>query len=171
MIEPFSEKYLTKKYVSWLNNPEVVRYSEQRHKKHTVKTCRVYLRLFEKSPNYFWAISVSNDKLDHIGNITAYIDEANKAADIGILIGETKALGKGYAAEAWIAVCEYLFKKMNIRKITAGTISSNERMLNLMKRAGMSDDGRRIRQYIWEDKEVDVIHKTIFKERFGQKHV
>jgi len=171
LIEPFSEKYLTKKYVSWLNNPEVVRYSEQRHIRHTVKTCREYLRSFEKSSNYFWAISVTNDKLGHIGNITAYIDEANRVADLGILIGDTKAQGKGYATEAWMSVCEYLFKKVNIHKITAGTMSSNDRMLNLMKRVGMSDDGRRIRQYIWEDKEVDVIHKAIFKERLEQKHV
>lgn len=118
-----------------------------------------------KGPHYFWAISVFRDKLGHIGNITAYVDEANKTADLGILIGEIKAWGKGYAAEAWIAVCKYLFKKMNIRKITAGTMSSNERMLNLMKRAGMSNDGRRIRQYNLEGKEVDVIHKAIFKER------
>ena len=171
MIEPFSEKYLTKKYVSWLNNPEVVRYSEQRHKKHTVKTCRAYLRSFEKSPNYFWAISVIKNKLGHIGNMTAYVDETNSVADIGILIGETKAWGKGYAAEAWMAACEYLFKRINIRKITAGTMSSNERMLNLMKRVGMFDDGRRIRQYIWEGKKVDVIHSAIFKERLERKHV
>lgn len=166
MIEPFSEKYLTKKYVSWLNNSEVVRYSEQRHKKHTVKTCRAYLRSFEKSPNYFWAISVTNDKLGHIGNIAAYIDEANKVADIGILIGETKALGKGYATEAWTAACKYLFKKINVRKITAGTFSCNERMLNLMKRVEMRDDGRRMRQYILGGKEVDVIYKAIFKEDY-----
>jgi len=126
---------------------------------------------FGESPHYFWAISVLRDKLGHIGNITAYIDEANKTADMGILMGETKAWGKGYATEAWKAVCEYLFKKMDIRKITAGTISSNKRMLSLMKRAGMSYDGRRIRQYILESKEVDVIHMAIFKERLEQKHV
>jgi len=165
LIEPFSEKYLTEKYVSWLSNPIVVKYSEQRHKKHTIKTCKAYMMSLKKSPHYFWAISTVNNELGHIGNITAYIDEVNKTADLGILIGETKAWGKGYAAEAWMAVCGYLFKKINIRKITAGTMSSNERMLNLMKRVGMSDDGRRIKQCIWKGKEVDVIHSAIFKER------
>ncbi|HEO63972.1 MAG TPA: N-acetyltransferase [Candidatus Omnitrophica bacterium] len=166
IIKPFSEKYLTKKYVSWLNNPEVVRYSEQRHKKHTVKTCRAYLRLFEKGPNYFWAISVIKDKLGHIGNMTAYADEINSVADIGILIGETKAWGKGYATEAWMAVCSYLFTIKNIRKITAGTISSNKRMLKLMKRTGMINDGVRRKHYIWENNKVDVVHKAIFREDF-----
>ena len=130
-----------------------------------------YFKSFEKSPNYFLAISVTNDKLGHIGNITAYVDEMNKVADIGILIGEVKALGKGYATEAWMAICGYLFKEMNIRKITAGTLSCNKRMLNLMKRAGMQDDGRRVKQYLWEGKEEDIMHKAIFKERLGQEYV
>lgn len=141
----------------------VVKYSEQRHRTHTIKTCKAYLMSFGESPHCFWAISVLRDKLGHIGNITAHIDKANKTADLGILIGETKAWGKGYAAEAWMAVCEYLFKKMNIRKITAGAMSSNDRMLNLMKKVGMFNDGRRSRQYILNGREVDIIHKALFK--------
>lgn len=171
LIEPFSKRHLTKRYVSWLNDPVVVRYSEQRHNRHTIKTGKAYLASFKKSPHYFCAISVVGDELGHIGNITAYVDGPNKAADMGILIGETKAWGKGYAAEAWTAVCRYLFKRIGIRKITAGTLSCNKRMLSLMKRAGMTGDGRRVRQCIWEGKEVDVIHKTVFKERSGQGHV
>jgi [ribosomal protein S5]-alanine N-acetyltransferase len=34
LIVPFSEKHLQEKYVGWLNDKELMRYSEQRHKKH-----------------------------------------------------------------------------------------------------------------------------------------
>lgn len=163
LIEPFTDKYLTRKYVSWLNNPQVVRYSEQRHKKHTIASCRRYLETFKETPHCFWAVSVRDTDLGHIGNINAYIDECHKIADVGILIGEIQAWGKGYATEAWIAVCVYLFKKLKIRKITAGTLSVNKPMLRLMKRAGMQKDGRRNRQYLWEGKEVDMIHRAMFR--------
>ena len=43
ILEPFSEKYLTQEYVDWLNNPTVVRYSEQRHRKHTIASCIKYM--------------------------------------------------------------------------------------------------------------------------------
>ena len=33
-IIPFREEYLTERYVSWLNDPEVVRFSDQRHRQH-----------------------------------------------------------------------------------------------------------------------------------------
>lgn len=163
LIEPFVEKYLTRKYVSWLNNPQVVRYSEQRHKKHTLASCRKYLETFKKSPHCFWAVSVKDSGLGHIGNINAYIDECHKIADVGILIGDIKAWGNGYATEAWMAVCVYLIKKLKMRKITAGTLSVNKPMLRLMKRSGMREDGRRNRQYLWEGKEVDMIHVAMFK--------
>ena len=170
LIEPFSLKHLTERYVSWLNDPNIVAYSRQRHKKHTLLSCRKYFNSFKKTPNYFWAISVVNNRLGHIGNINAYIDNLNKRADLGILIGEKKAWGKGYATEAWMAVCSYLFEKVNIRKITAGTLIFNKKMIKLMKRAGMVNDGWRTKHCLFKGKEVDVIYKAIFKESWMKKN-
>jgi len=47
---PFSEAHLTTRYVGWLNDPEVVRYSEQRHQTHTIESCRSYLLSFSGTP-------------------------------------------------------------------------------------------------------------------------
>lgn len=164
LIEPFSERHLTKRYVSWLNDPLVVRFSAQRKKRHALASCRKYLRSYKGTPHYFWAISTKGGGLGHIGNINAYIDSFNQLADIGILIGERLVWGQGYGCEAWSAVCNYLFKKVGIRKITAGTLSINSRMLSLMKKTGMVDDGRRIRHVLWEGKEVDVVYRAVFRK-------
>lgn len=32
----FADRHLTERYVGWLNDPAVVRYSEQRHSRHTL---------------------------------------------------------------------------------------------------------------------------------------
>lgn len=167
LIEPFSGRHLTSAYIGWLNNREVVRYSDQRHKRHTFRGCQDYLRSFEGTPNYFWAISVrSGGERGQIGTMSAYVDEIHRTADIGILIGETHAWGKGYGSEALKAVFGFLFKKAGVRKITAGAISENKRMLRLMRRVGMAPDGRHIRQCLWEEKEADVVHMALFKGRF-----
>lgn len=163
IIMPFSEKYLTKRYVGWLNDPVVVRFSDQRRRKHTLKSCREYMESFKKSPNYFWAIIANDKNLGHIGNMNAYVDSVHKTADLGILLGERSAWGYGYGLEAWTAVCEYLLKN-GMRKITAGTLSVNVKMLSLMKRAGMVEDGKRIRHYIFEGSEVDIVYMALFKE-------
>lgn len=166
LIEPFSEKYLTDRYVSWLNTPEVVRYSEQRHLTHTLESCKAYMESFNGTPHFFWAISARNDPLGHIGNINSYIDTFNRVADIGILIGERLVWGKGYGREAFKAICKYLLKEKKIRKITTGTLSVNIPMLQLMKSIGMVDDGVRRRHYLLDGREIDIIYAAIFAEQW-----
>jgi len=163
-IEPFSEAHLTDRYVAWLNDPEVVRFSEQRHRNHTTESCRAYLASFDGTPHYFWAIVSRDLTLGHIGNINAYVDLHNRTADLGIIIGELAVWGRGYGSEAWHAVCRFLLGDLRLRKVTAGTLAINAGMLGIMQRIGMRDDGRRIRHHIADGREVDVIHMALFDD-------
>lgn len=164
-IIPFSEKNLTPRYIAWLNDPEVVRYSEQRHRNHTLESCSRYLQSFADTPHYFWAITAIDPSTGHIGNINAHIDKMNSVADVGILIGERTVWGKGYGLEAWVAVSNYLLCDVGIRKITAGTIAANKGMMRIMEKAGMVADGRRIRQCMVDGCEVDIIHTALFSNK------
>ncbi len=169
-IESFPDAFLTERYVGWLNDPQVTRYSEQRHRRHTLESCRDYLHSFDGTPNHFWAIVSRDHALGHIGNINAYVDEHHSVADVGIMIGEHRAQGQGLATEAWLGVCDFLLRVSNIRKVTAGTSTLNEPMVRLMKKTGMTDDGRRIRQQLFEDQEADVVHSAFFRDAWLQKH-
>jgi [ribosomal protein S5]-alanine N-acetyltransferase len=163
-IEPFPETYLGSRYVSWLNDPEVVRYSEQRHKRHTLESCRHYWQSFQDSPHFFWAITAVDGDFGHIGNLNAYIDAYNLTASVGILIGERRVWGKGYGLEAWTAVCHHLIKAMGLRKVTAGTLALNKGMLKIMEKSGMVPDGRWQRHYLVEGEEVDIIFAALFRD-------
>ena len=163
-IVVFSEQYLTEKYVSWLNDKETMKYSDQRFLQHTITTCKKYWKSFEGTSHQFWAIVLKDKKETHIGNITTYIDLINDVTDISILIGERSLWGKGYGSEAWQTMCDYLLIKKKVRKVTAGTISANKGMLRLMKKSGMVEDGRRKHHCIYEQKEVDVIHSALFQK-------
>jgi RimJ/RimL family protein N-acetyltransferase len=162
-LQPFTRDYVSERYVSWLNTPEVMRYSEQRFHHHTLASCREYAESFTGTPNYFWAIVAKDQSLGHIGNMNAYVDERHQVADIGILLGERSVWGRGYATEAWLAACDFLLRNLGLRKVTAGTLSINTPMLRLMERVGMSPDGRRPRQYLWDDQEVDIVHAALFR--------
>jgi RimJ/RimL family protein N-acetyltransferase len=108
--------------------------------------------------------------LGHIGNITTYVDMLHYVADISILIGEKVVWGQGYGTEAFIAMCNYLFQVVKIRKITAGTLAVNFSMLGVMRKAGMAEDGRRIRHCLLEGFEVDVIRRALFLEDWLKKY-
>jgi RimJ/RimL family protein N-acetyltransferase len=166
VIVPFSVKHVTPIYLSWLNNAKLMRFSEQRHKNHSISSCKTYIRSFDNTANFFWAIEEKRNPSVHIGNMNAYINPDNSTADIGILIGEKKAQKKHYGFEAWIWVCRFLFEQCNVRKITAGAASINIPMLNLMQSAGMVDDGKRKAQLLINGQEVDVVHKALFKNEW-----
>lgn len=158
----FQEKHLTKKYVGWLNDDDVVKFSEQRFKRHTIESCKTYWESFFNTPNYFWAIETIKDRI-HIGNMNAYIDENNQTADVGILIGEKGYWGKGYGLEAWKAILNFLFEEKNIRKITAGTLENNKGMIKIALQSGMLEEGRRKKQVFINDTYVDMVYFGIFK--------
>ena len=170
VVDTFNESHLTPEYVKWLNDPVITKYSENRHKKHTLDSCKAYWQSFQNTPHYFLAIEVPDLKRLHIGNITVYIDEPNGLADIGIILGERSFWGKGYGAEAWIGICDYLLRGLEIRKVTAGTVETNKAMVKIMEKSGMIEDGIRRKHHVWNSQMVDVIHKALFRETWLEKY-
>ena len=159
-LEPFAERHLTTRYVAWLNDSEVVRYSEQRHRTHTLETCRAYLRSFTGTPHKFWAIMAT--PLGHVGNIAATVDEANRVADLAILLGERDAWGHGIGTAAWSQALEWLLGPGGMRKVTAGTMADNQAMLAIMRKSGMVEEGRRCAQFIVEGHTSDLVQAARF---------
>ena len=160
----FTADHLSQKYVAWLNDPEVVRFSEQRHYLHTEESCRIYFQSQCNSSGLFLAIVAKDETLGHIGNLGVSWDEHNRVADISILVGDKRAWNKGYASEAWIGLIQFLKTQTKVRKITAGTMATNQGMLNLMLRSGMHVEGIRKAHLLWRGQDVDVVLAATFKE-------
>lgn len=160
-IAPFTESDISDRYISWLNDPEIVRYSEQRHRIHTRESCISYLNVVDASPNYFCAIRLKSGG-EHIGNILANVDFPNRTADLGILIGERSAWGKGFGFDAWSLLMQELLVNQRYRKVTGGCMSENQGMIAVMKRAGMRHEYTRLRTFLLDGREVDCVHYAAY---------
>ncbi len=165
-LVPFSARHLTATYVGWLNDPSVVRYSEQRHRSHSLQSCANYVEQFTTAGNFFWAIETA--EAIHIGNITASLDSKNRLADIGILIGDPNARGKGHGLAAWGGVLGYLQDHPGIDKVTGGSLANNTPMLSIMDKSGMVPDGVRHRHYLWEGQKIDIIYRALHCQKHDQ---
>jgi len=157
ILKAFSDDLLSERYVGWLNDADVVRYSEQRHQEHSVGTCRHFIQSFKSGPNHLWAIIEMVKGLGHIGNINTAVDAANKVADIAILIGEKQAWSTGLGFEAWTAVVDHLLGAGGMRKVTAGCMADNKGMLAVMEKSGMTEEGRRVGNFLLDGKPVDLV--------------
>jgi RimJ/RimL family protein N-acetyltransferase len=161
-LKLFSESDITSAYISWLNDPIVVKFSNQRFKLHSKKSCLMYLESFSGTDNLLISIkSLSEDKA--IGTMTAYFVIHHGTADIGILIGDTDYWGNGYGLDAWNTLSNWLIYGSNIRKITAGTLSGNIGMRKIFERSGMVKDGLRAAQELVDGVGMDVMYYARFR--------
>lgn len=125
----------TQRQVDWLRDPEVVEFSEQRHRAHTLSTQLRYIQSLQDG-SHIWAITVA-DEDRHIGNLTAAVDQPNQIAELGILIGDKDYWNRGFGSEAWTAASTWLLGKDDggMRKLEAGCMALNAPMRCLLSRA------------------------------------
>jgi len=162
-LSPFTEADVTNNYVRWLNDPEIVRFSNQRFRSHDRESCLAYLRTFLDSDNLFLAIRLVGDGC-LIGTLTAYVSPHHGTADMGLLVGERGLWGRGFGREAWNLLLYHLLQIRKLRKVTAGTLRCNIAMVKIMERSGMHIEAIRLQQEIVEGEPQDVLYFAKFRE-------
>ena len=81
-----------------------------------------------------------------IGNIMYYdIDPIDKEAEIGIIIGDKKFLGKGYGPDALKTLLNYIFDTTDMAKLYLHTLTTNKRAQKAFKKIGFIED-RKVRR-------------------------
>jgi [ribosomal protein S5]-alanine N-acetyltransferase len=155
-LESFTKYNITDEYISWLNDSVVFKYSNQRFFTHDLLSCKKYLKSFKDTQNLFLIIKVKKTSV-FIGTLTVYLDLDHGVADIGIMIGNRDEWGKGYGQDAWDSILFWLLNNQKVRKITAGTLSCNIAMRNIIERSGMKIEGVRNQQEMLNGEPQDVI--------------
>jgi [ribosomal protein S5]-alanine N-acetyltransferase len=157
LLRPFRPADITPAYIGWLNEPQVVRFSNQRFKTHDDASCKAYLRSFHDSANLFLSIRFANGDRP-LGTMTAYFNRNHGTADVGIMIGEASAWGKGIGLEAWQLLTDWLLGAGAVRKVTAGTLACNPGMIRIAERSGMMLEGRRLKQEVIDGEPQDILY-------------
>lgn len=131
------------KTVRWLNDMQLMRYSGQRLRQHTIETQLEYINSF-KSPSEYIRITC-NDV--YIGTMTSYVDVVNQVSDVGILIGKEHT-GHGHGCEAMRILCNRL-GTLGIRKIEGGCMAKNTAMIRIFEKNHFRLEGTR-KSHFWD---------------------
>jgi RimJ/RimL family protein N-acetyltransferase len=160
-LSPCTQEHVNASYIGWLNDPNVVKYSNQRFISHTPETCLHYLQSFADTNNRFYAIKeLATGQM--LGTLTVYANLHHQTADIGILIGATQHWGQGLGQEAFELAMRALASTGQIRKITAGTMACNVGMVKIMERSGMHLEATRKAQELLDGQPVDILYFAKF---------
>ncbi len=108
----------------------------------------------------------------HIGNITINsIDWRNRHAEIGIIIGDKKSRGKGYATEAIMLAVEHAFNKLNLHKLCAGMIKGNKASRKAFKKCGFKEEAV-LREHFYLNREyLDCCRLGLLKAELKKQRI
>lgn len=144
-LEPFLPEQVHNRYLGWLSDPEVNRYSQRRNAGSvSAQSAHDYLSSLKADEA---VLAVHCPEYGHVGNIKyGPIDRLNRRADISILMGERQVWGRGYGTEAIYLVSRHLFEVEGLNRVDAG--STNPAFLRAVAKLDWRTEGV-LRQRVW----------------------
>lgn len=132
-IKKFTLKDISKKYINWLRDKELTKYTEIKNPKITEIYNYVKLNIKDQTVD-FWKIII-NEKI-HIGNIRIkYLSK--KSATIGIIIGDKRYKNKGMGKLSLFKTIKIL-KRKKIKIIHAFINKENKPSIKIFKDNGFN---------------------------------
>jgi ribosomal-protein-alanine N-acetyltransferase len=170
-IRPFNIKDFNKtNYFKWLSNPEITKYIYRKelgknfNKKIIIKNIK---KLINSKNNLFFLILYKKKAIgtSKIGNI----DWLSKNADLGIMIGDKDFFNKGVAKEILKKMINLSFKKLYLRKLTAGCFKSNIAMKKVFLKLDFVIEGTLKKQFLINNKLYDdqILFALFNKNKFN----
>ena len=127
-------------WIDALNNPEIVKFSNQRFRKHTISSQTSFLKkkLLDKSSRIF--IFKNDNQMIGVGELSK-IDFKNLNAEISYMIINKFFWGKGIGTQIVQQLILIGFNELNLKKLFAGTNSSNIGSQKVLLKNGFQIEG------------------------------
>jgi len=145
-------------YVAWLADPQVNRYLESRFRPQPRAGVEQFVAdMLAGEANLL--LGIHSRALDgHVGNIKlGPIDRHHGLGEIGIMIGDRAAWGRGVGSAAIRALEAIARNTLGLRKLTAGCYASNLGSKLAFEKAGFVVEGHRKAHYLLDGRPEDGI--------------
>lgn len=142
------------RYLSWLQDPAVNRHLETRFSEQSLATLEEFVRENSDRDDVLLLAIVEQPGDNHVGNLKiGPLHPHHRTADLGLLIGEAGARGRGYGTEAIRLATRLGFERLGARKLTASLYADNPASAAAFRRAGWRYEGSRPAQFMNADGE------------------
>ena len=147
---------VTKKYVDWLNDYEVTKFTEQRHSQQTFDTVTQFVQNKQEAGDEFlFGIFYENQ---HVGNVKlGLINWHHLFADISYFIGDKNLWGKGIASKSVSTAVWFGTKVLGLKKIRASYYENNTASAKVLRNCGFKVEGIRVSEILFEGNRINAI--------------
>jgi len=170
-LSPCSQEEASK-WTEWDNDLEIaIPLGDEAYTPYTLEKMRDILDEVSKDQSHIFSIvNLETDKA--IGRCLLFnIDQVNRQATLGIVIGEKEYWGKGYGKDAIKLLLDYGFNLLNLNSIMLGTFSFNERAQACFRKVGFKEIGRRRQARIIGEKKFDLVLMDMLANEFESPYV
>ena len=145
-LREFAQQHLdSPEYYSWLLELEnVIPIYRMEYLLHVSRDdVAAYVRgLWKSGTDRFFAVHERpTDKFIGTQRI-GHINWRSGIGDLGIMIGDRQAQGKGYGTEALALACAYAYGPLSLRRLTGGTAEGNMGMIRCFLKNNFREEGR-----------------------------
>lgn len=127
----------------WSNDPEIWRYLTGWHFPYSTQSTAEWIASRRDNDPHDRVFCIDAPNVGLIGTSSLHeIDWKNRRALHGMMIGQEKDRGKGYAVDAQMALLRYCFDELGLQRLHSEVIDFNERSLRFYQKCGWTIDGR-----------------------------
>jgi RimJ/RimL family protein N-acetyltransferase len=129
--------------VRWFNDPEVRRHLTIHIPFSLAQEERWYENLLERlEGNSDVLLAIETSEGVHIGNLGLHsINWKDRAAELGITIGEKEYWGRGYGTDAILTLLRLAFEEMNLHRVYLRVDVDNVRGVRCYEKCGFQKEG------------------------------
>lgn len=156
-LKKITIKNISRNYIKWMKSHDVLKYTEQRFQKQSLKAIQEYIKLKNKSKvDKLFGIFFKKKKSEiHVGNIKlGSIDWNHKTANVSYMIGEKIFQRKGIASYALKKIAKIAKKKFKLKKLTAGCYENNIGSIKVLRKNFFRKEARFTSQILFEKKRI-----------------
>ena len=140
LLRTLDENDATERYLSWMRDPEVMRYLHARFETHSLDSIRRYIAGHDNRTSFLIGVFCKESGL-HVGNYSARCNPHHKTVEQGVLIGDRAHWGRGAVLETRAAVLDFLFDVQGMEKVCGNVYADNVASLFNYKAQGWRHEG------------------------------
>ena len=168
-LRSFELSDVNKNYLSWMKDPEVIKFLIGRRETYTLESLKRYVQALRGDKQFKFFAIVDMATNEHIGNVKlGPIDDSNRVSYVGLLIGNKNYWGSGCATEAVGLVSRFAFERLKLNKLMAGCTVSNRGAIKAFQKCGYLQEGLFRKMGLFGASYVDAVHLGLLAEDFGK---
>ncbi|NCB71100.1 MAG: N-acetyltransferase [Clostridia bacterium] len=157
-LRPISIMQVSQRYVDWMNEYEIVKFTESRFNTHTLDSILEWVKKTEHDDSEISFAIFDKQKEKHIGNIKlGSINWNHLYADLGLIIGDREYWSQGVGSCSIGLVANYAFRELKLHMVLAGIYQNNIGSIKAFEANDFMKMATIKEKYCFENNYIDVL--------------